>query len=227
MDFVILCNILEVVKMDRIRLDSNIDLKVMARLEVLYYFIYELAESFGVEKDVLDSIKTGVLDNHILEQIIIRYKISDGTIVGKIIIAIDWEKHFCLAETDRGKLFEIDMSKSVVENVVDWKKYIVLHTQEIRKQFNVVRIDGEYRYRSQIEKDEKEYNKALKIMNHVIATNSNNESIDVELTEKLTEVIEECGALGSQEIEYDAMDKISPSCRDLEEVTLTIYSKRM
>ena len=51
--------------MERIRLASSVDVKVMPRLEVLYYFVYELAESFGVEEDVLDSIKTGILDgNH-------------------------------------------------------------------------------------------------------------------------------------------------------------------
>jgi len=47
--------------MERIRLASSIDVKIMPRLEVLYYFVYELAESFGVEEDVLDSIKSSRL----------------------------------------------------------------------------------------------------------------------------------------------------------------------
>lgn len=211
--------------MERIRLASSIDVKIMPRLEVLYYFVYELAESFGVEEDVLDSIKTGILDNQILEQISIRYKNGEGLVVGKIIIDIDWEKHFCLAKTEKGKLFEIDLSKSVVDNIVGWKKYIVKHTQEIRKQFNVVKIDGGYRYRSKIEKDKEQYDKALEIMGHVLEPVPN-ENINVELEKKLTEVLEKSGSLGKQKIDDDLMDEIPLNCGELAEVTLTIYSKK-
>lgn len=211
--------------MERIRLASSVDVKVMPRLEVLYYFVYELAESFGVEEYVLDSIKTGILDNQILEQISIRYKNSEGLVVGKIIIDIDWEKHFCLAQTEKGKLFEIDLSKSVVDNFVGWKKYIVKHTQEIRKQFNVVKIDGGFSYRSQIEKDKEQYDKALKIMGHVLAPLPN-ENIDVELEKKLTEVLEESGSLGKQKLDGVLMDEISLNSGELTEVSLKIYSKK-
>ena len=104
--------------MERIKLASSIDVRVMPRLEILYYFVYELAERFGAEEDVLEAIKTGILDNQILEQVSIRYKDNKNIVVGKIIIDIDWEKHFCLAKTETGKQFEIDMSKSIVENIV-------------------------------------------------------------------------------------------------------------
>lgn len=211
--------------MERIKLTSNIDVKIMPRLEVLYYFVYELAESFGVEEDVLDSIKTGILDNQILEQVSIQYKNSEGIVVGKIIIDIDWEKHFCLAKTESGKYFEIDLSKSVVENIVNWKKYIVLHTQEIRKQFNVVKIDGRYCYRKQIVKDKEQYDKALKIMGHILAP-SDKEDIDIELSKKLARVVEDSGYLGKQKSEYDSMDKVLLNCGDMTEVALTIYSKK-
>lgn len=210
--------------MEKIKLASDVDVKVLPRLEVLYYFVYELAESFGAEEDILSSIKTGILDNQIIDRISIRYKNNEGMIVGKIIIDIDWEKHFCLAKTEEGNFFEIDMSKSVVDNIVGWKKYIVQHIQEIRKQFNVVKIDGNYHYREEIYEDKEEYKKALKIMGHVQAP-LDKEYIDENLARKITEVIEESNNFEKKK-SYP-MDKISPTCGSLGEVTLSIYSKKI
>ena len=211
--------------MERIRLASNVDVKIMPRLEVLYYFVYELAESFGVEEDVLKSIKIGILENQILKQIIITYKNSEGVVVGKIIIDIDWEKHFCLAKTENGKLFEINMSISIVENIVSWKKYIVQHTKEIRKQFNVVKIDARYYYRNEISSDNEQYDKALKIMGHVLGK-FDDENINIELERKLTDIIAKSGSFDKQKNDNNGMDKISLNCGKLEEVGLAIYSKK-
>lgn len=213
--------------MERIRLSPNINVKVMPRLETLYYFIYELAESFGAEDSVLKAIETGIFHNQILRQISIQYKNKEGLIVGKIIIQIDWEKHFCLASTENGKSFEIDMSKSVVDNIVSWKKYIVQHTQEIIKQFNVVKIDARYHYRKEIEQDKEQYDKALKIMGHIIApAHSENIDIDMELEKKLREIFEKNKDFEEQKTQNTSIDKISPSCKPFDELTLDIYSRK-
>lgn len=211
--------------MERICLSSNINVKVIPRLETLYYFIYELAESFGVEDSVLKAIETGIFHNQILRQISIQYKNKEGLIVGKIIIQIDWEKHFCLASTENGKSFEIDMSKSVVDNIVSWKKYIVQHTLEIRKQFNVVKIDAGYRYRKEITQNKEQYDKALKIMGHIIAP-AHSENIDIELEKKLREIFEKNKDFEEQKTQNASIDKISPSCKPFDELTLDIYSRK-
>lgn len=211
--------------MDNIKLASCVDVKVMPRLEVLYYFVYELAESFGVEEHVLDTIKKGILDNQILHKIFIRYKNEQGVIVGRIIIEIDWDKHFCMAKTETGKNFEIDLSKSVVDNFVGWRKYIVKHTEEIRRQFNVVKIDADYKYRTEIENDSVLFEKSLQILNHTTGIR-NKEEIDEKLESRLSDVFETGKIFKSDKVDYESMNKIELMCEELEEIKLTIYSDR-
>ena len=60
--------------MNQIKLYADVGsmIKVMPRIETLYYFVYELAQWFHADQDTLKSIKTGILDKQILEKITIE-----------------------------------------------------------------------------------------------------------------------------------------------------------
>lgn len=61
--------------MEHILLYENVEsmIKVMPRIEALYYFVYELAECFHADEDTLSRIKTGILDNQIIESLTLLY----------------------------------------------------------------------------------------------------------------------------------------------------------
>ncbi len=142
--------------MEQILLYENVEsmVKVMPRIEALYYFVYELAECFHADEGTLSLIKTGILDNQILKSIILLYKDSSGKNVGKVVINIDWDKHFLLVNTDDGKMLEFDLSKSIVDNMVGWKKIVVTHIEELMKQFNVTSVEGWHTCREHLYENE-------------------------------------------------------------------------
>jgi len=74
--------------MPNVGLQLNTELSVKTRLETLYYFVYEMAESFGAD-DALDSIKKGILDRKVIGEIIINYKDGSNVVVGQATIKID------------------------------------------------------------------------------------------------------------------------------------------
>ena len=181
--------------MNGIKLYSDVEsmVKVMPRIEALYYFVYELAQCFHADEDTLSSIKTGILDNQILSTIYLKYLNSSGEKVAGVTIRIDWHKHKMLAQTESGENISIDMGKTVVDNIVGWRKYIVAHIDSIMRQYGVVNVNSKYHYREAITSDKIEYKKALTVMNHVLAVDETpsrtNENLQQELDYSLKEVL--------------------------------------
>ena len=158
--------------MKKIRLYSDVEsmIKVMPRIETLYYFVYELAQCFHADQDTLQSIKDGILDNQILQRIVLEYINDDGKKIAEILIEIDWEKHVLFAQTESGRSIQIDMNKSVVDNIVGWKKYVVAHVDAIMNQYGANKVKSTYRYRHQITQNETIHQEAREILNHVPIT---------------------------------------------------------
>ena len=172
--------------MEHILLYENVEsmIKVMPRIEALYYFVYELAECFHAEEDTLSRIKTGILDNQIIESLTLLYKDSSGENMGKIVINIDWDKHFLLVNTDDGKMLEFDLSKSIVDNVVGWRKIVVTHIEEVMKQFNVISVDGLYSYRTPLYEDDIILEKTREILKTQAITKKIDERTNPEFQKK-------------------------------------------
>lgn len=209
--------------MSQIKLYPDVDsmVKVMPRIETLYYFVYELAECFHADQNTLASIKTGILDNQILERITIKYLNKLGEIIAELKIEIDWEKHYLLAKTEEGKNIPIDMSKSVVDNIVGWKKYVVAHVEEIMRQFGAHDVKSTYIYRHPITENETAYQQALEIMNHILVTESTPSAIDPVLQSKLSNTLQK---VTGKKIEGDTR-KRSFDCGKLQEVSAEMTYK--
>lgn len=165
--------------------------RVMPRIEVLYYFVYELAQCFHADETALNDIKKGILDNQILKEINIGYFNEKEEKIAEISIIIDWDKHLLLAKTDDGKDIEIDMSMSVVDNIVGWRKYAVAHIDTVMKQFDAYKVKTIYYYRNTISEDKAVYEQAHEIMNHVTITEPIPSAMDAELQKELSSAFEQ------------------------------------
>lgn len=208
--------------MEQILLYEKVDsmVQVMPRIEALYYFIYELAECFHAEDDTLSRIKTGILDNQIIESLTLLYKNSSGKNEGKVVINIDWDKHFLIVNTDDGKMLEFDLSKSIVDNVVGWKKIVVTHIEEIMKQFNVISVEGWYSYRAPLYENDVILEKTRKILGTRAAKEKRDELVNPEFQKRLDSILE--NSEYRQEISGN-MKKRSFDCGIMEEVSVDVY----
>lgn len=197
--------------------------KVMPRIETLYYFIYELAQCFHADEATLESIKTGILDNQIIDNMTLWYKNKSGKSVAKLLIKIDWKTHQMLAETDDGKNIEIDMSKSIVDNIVGWRKFAVAHVDAIMKQFDVCRVMSTYHYRSEICKTPADHQRAREIMHHIPSVASDlEEMIDSDLQSAISGVFTDAT---DSEMADSITRKRSFDCGKLSEVSVEMTYK--
>lgn len=210
--------------MEKILLYENVEsmVKVMPRIEALYYFVYELAECFHADEGTLSLIKTGILDNQILKSIILLYKDGSGKNVGKVVISIDWDKHFLLVNTDDGKMLEFDLSKSIVDNVVGWKKIVVTHIEELMKQFNVYSVEGWHTCREHLFENDIIRQKTRNILGTQESKKKMDDRVEPEFQRKLDSIFE--NSEYRQEISGD-MKKRSFDCGVMEEVSVDIYYK--
>ena len=211
--------------MNKIKLYSDVGsmTKVMPRIEALYYFIYELAQSFYADEETLNSIKNGVLDNQILSEIHLKYINANGEKVAGVIINIDWNKHKMLAKTDSGKTISVDMERSIVDNIVGWRKYIVAHIDAIMKQYDVASVRSHYKYRDSITSVKSEYDNALAIMNHVCLTDNIPNAINSNLQSKLDDTLQTL--LSNDKINGEMVER-KLECGVLEEVTVNMVYKK-
>ena len=113
------------------------------------------------------------------------------------------------------------MSKSVVDNIVGWKKYVVAHVEEIMRQFGAYNINSTYVYREQIRRNETTHQQAREIMNHVPVTKHTPTAIDSTLQNELSDILQK--ATGKA-IEGDTK-KRTFDCGELQEVSVEMTYK--
>jgi len=129
-----------------------------------------------------------------------------------------------LAKTDSGKNISIDMRKSIVDNIVGWRKYIVAHIETIMKQYGVVCVKSKYNYRESITSVASEYTNALKIMNHVLSKDTTPDVVNNNLQCELDNTLK--AVLTNEKMKGEFVER-SLDCGDLVEVSVNItYKKR-
>ncbi len=207
-----------------VRLHERVDaeIKSIPRIDALYYFVYELAECFHADEETLDRIKIGVLENQIIRRLTLLYK-SSGQIVGKLIIYIDWDKHYTLVEMKGGKCIEYDSSKSLVDNIVKWRKIAVMHIDKLIDEYNVDEVDSVYLFRKKYYVDDKIYAKTRRIMNTVPTNSIKNEQINDGLQDGINGILSETKQLDQKSVNFV---KRSFPCGEFEEVRVETHYKR-
>ena len=141
---------------------------VKTRLETLYYFVYEMTQSFGADDSALDSITKGILQRRIINEIIIKYLNASNVVVGPVSIKIDWDKHELLASTDYGATFTLDANKSVRAQVSEVSDIIIDHVNNMRSSLGIRRIKTSFSYLPEIANDKQKYEEAQTYLGHHI-----------------------------------------------------------
>lgn len=126
------------------------DLEAVVRLRILYYVVYELAEGFGATDQSLETIKKGVLEQQLLSKIIINYLDSNGNLVGRATMTIDWDTYRVMAEDERGKVFYLDSKGSISDQVSRVYSVLLEHTNRLRKFYDVKKVVVRYSYTSEV-----------------------------------------------------------------------------
>lgn len=155
--------------MPKLGLDLCTKVNVKTRLETLYYFIYEMAQSFGVDDDALESITRGILKRRVLSEIKINYKDCYNVIVGRVTIKIDWDKHTLLASTDNGASFTLDPEKSVRSQISEASDIIIEHVNNMKRALKVEKTDTTFVYIPEIRNDTIKHQEARDYMGHIVS----------------------------------------------------------
>lgn len=170
------------------KLQTGVDVK--SRIETLYYFLYEIVESFGVnDRDVFDTIKKGILDNQMLKEIYIYYK-NNKKNVATITISIDWEEHRLRASTESGDTFELDPNKSIVSQISEISDIIIEHVENLMKNYSVTDVKTKYRLIEEYLKDDIIHEKAREFLG-LRAASSEEEEFDEDLKNTIKWIVDQ------------------------------------
>lgn len=167
---------------NEVGLHLDMSLKVRTRLHVLYSYVYEMAEAFGVDESCLESIERGIQQRQIIREIIIKYRNEDLVVLGKVIISIDWERHYVLASTDDGKCFNLNPNKSIRSQISEATDIIIDHVNCLRNSLPIKYITTSYRYVDDIEKDKEKKEAAMSFLGHYYPSKPDSEDIQGEFT---------------------------------------------
>jgi hypothetical protein len=170
--------------MPKIGLNVETKTGIKSRLETLYYFVYEMAQSFGVSDSSLESIKKGILDRKIISEIVIKYFNNRNVVVGRVKIKINWEKHELMATTDYGAFFTFDTSKSIRSQVSEVSDIIIEHVTNMRNALKIVKIESNFVYTDEITNDASKNKEAMKYLGHVYGS-FDKESITKDFTSSM------------------------------------------
>lgn len=154
-----------------LQLSQNLGLQVLPRLKVMYKYIYEMAEAFGASNNCLDSIHRGVFEKKIINKITLRYLVdgdqeNEMKELGKVVIAIDWEKHNLLASTNFGKTFTIDTKRSIHSQISEVTDEIIKHTVAFRKNAKIKEVRSFFEYIPEIESNPLLNKEAMSFLGH-------------------------------------------------------------
>ena len=138
----------------------------MIRIRVLHNVTKERAEGFGCERTSLDIIEKGIVQRQLIEEISINYLDGANKLVGRVTIEIDWKKHrvLALADTDKGRSFEINSGQSVNKQISMIYPKIVEHTKNLREAYKIEKIETRYGYTSGVWNDPMKLAEARKFL---------------------------------------------------------------
>lgn len=149
-----------------IKSEVKVGVNITTRIKTLYYFLYEMADAFGVDSYGLNTLTKGILEHKIVRKMIINYHNEADEVVGRVTISIDWEKHEFLASTDYGSFFQLDPNKSVRSQITDLSEVIISHVEMLKASCNVKRVSTQWRYIKEIEKDFEKNKETMEYLGH-------------------------------------------------------------
>lgn len=153
--------------------------RVDTRIHVLATVVGEFASAFGADQECLRSIRRGIFEKQIIEEIHLHYYARKKH-VGHIVMKIDWEYHRVMVDGEDGNQFRIGPGKSIVRQLDEAADEIIKHTERIRQKCKVTRVETCYQYRRSIMENRSDYNEAMKFLGHAIAQTERSEESSTE-----------------------------------------------
>jgi hypothetical protein len=149
--------------------DITPDLNLKIRIRILAQVILDLAEGCGVT-DCEDSIKRGIIEQPIIEDITLSFIDDSNVVKGEVIFHIDWEKLEFLAQTNEGitVIERLDLNKLLAPQLDP-----VLCTElfnfvkRLKKKYNIIRTKSSYDYRKKYNETDEINNNTMKYMRHI------------------------------------------------------------
>lgn len=135
-----------------VRIVASPKILLRSRSVVLHDVADDFARSLGASEASLNTIRKGVLERQLISDIILCYLRRD-TLVGRILITIDWDKHQVLAQAEEGKEFSIDPTKSIPGQISEIFPILADHAAQLRRSQKIDRVVTWYRYRRDIRED--------------------------------------------------------------------------
>lgn len=148
--------------------DITPDLNLKMRIRILAQVLLDLANGCGAT-DCEESIKRGIIEEPIINEIIISFIDDKKVIRGEVIFCIDWERLEFLAQTNEGitVIERLDLNKLLAPQLDP-----VLCTElfnfvkRLKKKYNIAKTNSSYQYREKYTKDDKIYGKTMAYLGH-------------------------------------------------------------
>jgi len=149
-----------------ININIKPELKPLIRIKILSKVIRELAQGFGVpDFPNLTLLEKGIVTQQLIQTVWIYYLDVHGKAIGEVTMRIDWDQHQLLANSDGGKELKIDSKQSIKDQISNMYQLLIRHTEDLRRAYNVQKVDVYYVLRPEISSDKKKFNEALQFLN--------------------------------------------------------------
>lgn len=135
------------------RLRNNLGIRTTVRVRVLYDVIKNLAFSCGFPHYIEESLKKGIVDRQIYEEVYAYYINGNGKAVGRVSFEIDWDQYEIHSKTDSGKEISVRNDIPLIDQFAIWAEDIANYISEMQKALGVEEIWVFYRYRPEIRND--------------------------------------------------------------------------
>lgn len=149
--------------------DITPDLNLKIRIRVLAQVILDLAQGCGAT-DCEKSIKRGIIDKSIIEDITLSFIDNKNVVRGEVIFCIDWEKLEFLAQTNEGITIieRLDLNKLLAPQLDPVLcSELFNFVKRLKKKYNIERIKSSYGYRKRYKENDEIYDKTRAYMGHV------------------------------------------------------------
>jgi hypothetical protein len=143
----------------------------------------EIAEAVGCN-DCQDTLKKGIVQQHIIKSMKLRFmadKNGQETIVGELILTIDWERAEVLATGSLAQELRNNFAdnNALIPRVTNGLlSFLRTFTEKMKRERGVKYVRSNYEYRSEYSKGDK-YSYALNFLNHVTGTNYPRDTTDL------------------------------------------------
>lgn len=140
--------------------------RIETRIGILSTAVGAYAEAFGADQECLKSIRKGILEQQIIEQITLCYYAGEKY-VGHITMKIDWKQHQVLVDSAGGNEFRLDADKPILVQLDAASQEIICHVKRLREKCGVTKIETAYLYQLEYRNNEEKHNEARKFLGHV------------------------------------------------------------